>query len=255
MLDPLRILIVDDDADMAVTLGDILEANGYQVDIAPDGPQALARLQRQPYDVIFLDIRMPQMSGVEVLREARLLGPETLVVMMTAYAVPERVKEAEQEGALAVLAKPLPVERVVRFLEELARTMPVLIVEDDPSFAGSLQDVLEAHGYTVAYAADAAGALEVAGRFHPDVVLLDLKLPVGNGYEVLRSLQQLDPSAAVFLMTGFGHELKGLVDLSLRDGARFCFRKPFDPDDLLRRVARVRVERAACQLGGPEGYV
>jgi DNA-binding NtrC family response regulator len=248
MSDPLRILIVDDDAGMADTLGDILEAKGYRVEIAQDGLQALARLEAQPCDVMFLDIKMPQMNGLEVLRRVKGMAPGTLVVMMTAYARPDLMAEAKREGALAVLAKPLPVDRLLLFLEAVAPFKPVLIVEDDAAFAGTLRDVLEAHGYATAYAADAPGALEAARRSRPDVVLLDLKLPAGNGHEVLRAILQLDPSTVVLLMTGYGQEMKALVDQSLRDGARLCLQKPFDPGDLILHLASFRRERATSHL-------
>ncbi len=250
MPDPLRILIVDDDPGMAETLGDVLEAKGYRVDVASGGLQAVARLRAQAYDVIFLDIKMPDINGLEVLRQVKLLGRGTVAVMMTAHALPDVMAEAEQEGALAVLAKPLPVERVIQFLEELGPARPVLIVEDDSAFASSLRDVLEAHGLSVACAADAVAAVEAVQRFRPDVVLLDLKLPVSNGYEVQRELRQLDPNVTILLMTGYGQELKSLVDQSLRDGARVCLHKPFDPKDVLQYIAGVRVQRAACQLQG-----
>jgi len=248
MVDPLRILIVDDDAGMADTLGDILEAKGYRVEIALDGFQALSRLETQPYHVIFLDFKMPQMDGLEVLRRVRRRAPGTLVVMMTAYARPDLMAEAEREGALAVLAKPLPVDRLLQFLGAVVPSKPVLIVEDDAAFASTLQDVLEAHGYATAYAADAPQALEAARRSRPDVVLLDLKLPASNGHEVLRAILRLDPSTVVLLMTGYGQEMRSLIDQSLRDGAKLCLQKPFDPGDVLLHLASVRKERAATQL-------
>jgi two-component system response regulator MtrA len=113
--------------------------------------------------------------------------------------------------------------------------------------------VLEAHGYATAYAADAPGALEAARRSRPDVVLLDLKLPASNGHEVLRGILRLDPSTVVLLMTGYGQEMKPLIDQSLRDGARLCLQKPFDPGDVLLHLASVRQERAATQLRGGYG--
>ncbi len=245
MRDPLRILIVDDDAGMADTLGDILEAKGHHAEIALNGLQALAHVKAQPYHVILLDIKMPGMDGLEVLRRVKGMAPGTLVVMMTASARPDLMAEAERQGALAILAKPLPMDRLLQSLQAVAPSAPILIVEDDLVFASTLRDVLEAHGYAVACAADATEALEAARRSRPDVVLLDLKLPAGNGYEVLQGILQLDPSTVVLLMTGYGQEMKSLVDQSLRDGARLCLQKPFDAGDVLGHVRSVLVQPAA----------
>lgn len=252
MPERLRILVVDDDAGMAETLGDILEAKGYEAEIASGGLQALALVQARQHDVIFLDIKMPQMNGVEVLRQVRVISPGTLVVMMTAYALPELMAEAERLGALAILAKPLPLDRVVQFLEELKSAKPVLIVEEDADLANSLEGVLRANGYPAACAKGAMGAMEAMRRFRPDVILLDLKVLFSDGHEVLRAIRQFDSSSVILLMTGEGMELKSLLDQSLQEGARLCLQKPFQPTEVLQHVAGVRVERAIRKLRGSQ---
>jgi CheY-like chemotaxis protein len=250
MAEQMRILIVDDDAGTAETLGDILEASGYQVELAADGPQALACLQARPFDVVFLDIKMPRMNGVEVLRRMKpLCGVPA--VMMTAYALPDLIDQAEREGVLAVLAKPLPVDRVLAFLAALSSARLILIVDDDPAVAETLQDILEARGHAVACATEAATALNVVRQEHPDLVLLDLKLPDENGYEVLQAIRRVDPSTAVLLMTGYGRELSGLVEKSLETGAFDCLHKPIDPAHVLRCVSSARAHRVADRLREP----
>jgi CheY-like chemotaxis protein len=170
--------------------------------------------------------------------------------MMTAYAVPDLIAQAEREGAVAVLAKPLPLDRVLRFLTQLAPAKPVLIVEDDPQFRAGLRDILEAHGYVVAAASDAAEAQAALRASPPDVLLLDLKLPVGSGYEVLREARALCPNAAVLLMTGYAQEYHTQVTQGLRDGALLCLEKPFDPSDMLRHIHEAQVQRAAREFSG-----
>jgi CheY-like chemotaxis protein len=246
----MRILIVDDDSGMAETFGDILEAKGHRVRIASSGPEALAYIAEESFDVTFLDIKMAGMNGVEVLQRIRQVRPEALVVMMTAYALPDLVAQAEREGAVAVLAKPLPLDRVIRFLTDLLPRRPVLVVEDDPSFGQTLQDILERSGYSVAHTDGTLDVPSVLQQAQPDVVLLDLKLPGHNGCEVLREIRSRDADVPVFLMTGYGRELKTLVEEGLRDGARLCLHKPFSPDDLLRHLSEVRAERASVQLRG-----
>jgi len=246
----MRILIVDDDPGMAETFGDILEAKGYQVRIASNGPQALTCIGEEPFDVTFLDIKMAGMNGVEVLHRIKQARPGAVVVMMTAYALPDLIAQAEREGAVAVLAKPLPLDRVIRFLTELLPRRPVLVVEDDPSFGQTLQDILERSGYSVTQTNDALEVSAMLREAHPDVVLLDLKLPGHDGCEVLREIRSRDANIPVFLMTGYGQELKTLVEQGLRDGARLCLYKPFSPTDLLRHLTGVRAERASSQLRG-----
>jgi CheY-like chemotaxis protein len=246
----MRILIVDDDPGMAETFGDILEAKGHHVRITSNGVQALACIGEEAFDVTFLDIKMAGMNGVEVLQRIKRARPAALVVMMTAYALPDLIAQAEREGAVAVLAKPLPLDRVIRFLTELLPRRPVLVVEDDPSFGQTLQDILERSGYSVTQTSDAVRVSAMLREAHPDVVLLDLKLPGHNGCEVLREIRSRDADVPVILMTGYGQELKTLVEQGLRDGARLCLHKPFSPADLLRHLTDVRTERAGNQLRG-----
>lgn len=124
MGEPLKILIVDDDAGMAETLGDILDAKGYEVKIARDGPEALAMFQAEGFDLIFLDFKMPKMNGVEVLQSMKRMCPKTAAIMMTAYAVPDLIAEAERVGVVTILTKPLPLDRVLKFLEETNAATP-----------------------------------------------------------------------------------------------------------------------------------
>lgn len=250
MSDPLEILIVDDDLGMAETLGDILEAKGYQVRLASGGRQAIALLSSRPADVVLLDIKMPEMNGVEVLRRIRSLCPSALAVMMTAYALPDLIAEAEQEGVVAVLAKPLPLDRILEFLGRLAPAKTVFIVEDDQGFQTSLRDVLEAHGYTAVSAANADEAQETLRRFRPDVVLLDLRLPGKSGEELLHEIRTLNPGAAVLLMTGYAQEYQAVVARSLREGALVCLQKPFELSEMLRHLAGARAQLAARELNG-----
>jgi CheY-like chemotaxis protein len=252
---PLRILIVDDDPGMSETITDILELKGFEVAAASSGPEALACVQAQAFDVIFMDIKMPGMNGVEALQRMRQLGVETPVLMMTAYAVPDLIAQAQEEGVLAILSKPLPLDRVLEFLAKIEPKMRVLVVEDDPGFATSLQDVLEAQGCTVAHAMEAEAALTAFQQSRPDIVLLDLKLPGRNGYEVLLEIREKDPKADVLLMTGCAGEFEGLVRQSLNHGARMCLEKPLDSTDLLRQIKRIRLERAAAQFAGAAAYV
>jgi DNA-binding NtrC family response regulator len=248
MHERLRILVVDDDPGTAETLGDVLEAKGYEVEIASAGAQALALAEAKPQDVIFLDIKMPQMNGVEVLRRLKAMSPGTLVVMMTAYALPELMAEAERLGALAILAKPLPLDRIIQFLEALAPVKPVLIVQEDATLASSVQEFLRSHGYPATCVADAAQTVGAVRQFRPDVILLDPKVLFCHGHEILQAIREVDPTSTILLMAGEGAELGLLLDEDLRDEARIRLHMPLTPAEVLQQVNGLRIERAACRL-------
>src|SRR5947208_3779123 len=101
------ILIVDDDLDTCSNLSDILTDLGYQVDVAHDGPTALALARDRHFDVALLDLKMPGMDGLTLYRELRRVRADTVAIIVTAYAGSGVVEEALAAGAWRVLAKPV----------------------------------------------------------------------------------------------------------------------------------------------------
>jgi two-component system response regulator PilR (NtrC family) len=107
-----RILVVDDERSMRELLQIVLRREGHQVRLAEDGPAAVAELEREPVDVLISDIKMPGMSGVDVLREAKRLDPDIVGIMITAYASTDTAVEALRLGAYDYLTKPFDVEEL-----------------------------------------------------------------------------------------------------------------------------------------------
>ncbi|MEO0093942.1 MAG: response regulator, partial [candidate division WOR-3 bacterium] len=81
-----RILVVDDEEIMRESLTDWLKEDGYEVLAVEDGFKALEAIQKQTFSVMLVDLKMPKMDGLEVLREVKRLGIETPVIIITAYA-------------------------------------------------------------------------------------------------------------------------------------------------------------------------
>jgi CheY-like chemotaxis protein len=116
--DGLHVLVVDDESGMRETLVDILEAAGYVVTQAPDGGEALAKARANRYDVIVMDIKMPVLTGVEVL--ASLDHPPPQIILMTAYALEEQLRDAREHNAFAIMQKPFQVPYLLRVVAEAA---------------------------------------------------------------------------------------------------------------------------------------
>ncbi|MCW2539233.1 MAG: chemotaxis protein CheY [Frankiales bacterium] len=112
---PFRVLVVDDEPGMRETLVDILEAVGYQVSTAADGERALDVVRDHEFDVMVMDVQMPKRDGVSVLQQ--LCPPPPIVIMMTAYALEERLRAAVNANAFAILHKPFPVGRLLELVE------------------------------------------------------------------------------------------------------------------------------------------
>ncbi len=107
-----RILVVDDERSMRELLQIVLRREGHQVRLAENGRAAVAELEREPVDVLISDIKMPGMTGVDVLREAKRIDPDIVGIMVTAYATTDTAVEALRLGAYDYLTKPFDVEEL-----------------------------------------------------------------------------------------------------------------------------------------------
>jgi len=101
-----RILIVDDEESMREFLSIMLHREGYQVEAAADGLQAVARLKEQSFDLVITDMKMPRMGGFELLAHIRERFAETVVIMITAFSTTEEAVEAMKQGAYDYIIKP-----------------------------------------------------------------------------------------------------------------------------------------------------
>ncbi|MCP2255490.1 two-component system, OmpR family, response regulator MprA [Prauserella aidingensis] len=134
-LDPMRILVVDDDRAVRESLRRSLEFNGYQVDVASDGAQALEKVDSDRPDAMVLDVMMPRLDGLEVARRLRGTGDDLPILVLTARdAVSDRVSGLDA-GADDYLPKPFALEELLARLRALLRRAAA---EADPQGAGAL---------------------------------------------------------------------------------------------------------------------
>jgi DNA-binding response OmpR family regulator len=101
-----RILVVDDEEASRKSLGDILRLEGYQVSVKGDGQSAIDALSEEEFDLMLLDLKMPGMGGLQVLKQASTIAPDTMVIMLTAHGSLESAIEALRQGAHDYMLKP-----------------------------------------------------------------------------------------------------------------------------------------------------
>src|SRR5438132_13000618 len=107
---PARLLVVDDERSMRELLSIVLRREGYDVTLAENGRTAIDALERGRYDLLISDIKMPDMSGVDVLRAAKRIDQDILGIMITAFASADTAIEAMRLGACDYLSKPFDVD-------------------------------------------------------------------------------------------------------------------------------------------------
>lgn len=229
-----RYLIVDDNLDFAENLAEILRDLGDDVTVAGSGPEAIEHARRTRFDALLTDMRMPAMGGAEVVHEIRRIDPGAAALVVTAHVADDAIEAARREGLLAILPKPVSVERLLELLGSARRDGLVVIVEDDTRLADNVCEALRGRGFA---AVTAASVLETErlGPVKPFCALADLRVPGGPDGEALRRLVAKYPGLPVIVVTGVG-------DAPAVPHEAF-FQKPFDTGELLAAVERLHASR------------
>jgi DNA-binding NtrC family response regulator len=233
-----KVLIVDDEPGLRTTLAANLELEGFEVAEAENGDDALRQLEAQPFDVVLTDIRMPGMSGVELFQVIKRRHPNVPVVLTTAFALEQAVREGMQEGAFAMLPKPSDVGHVVATLTRAAKRPLVLVVDDSDHTGGTTVSALEGIGLRAKAAHDTETALRLMMSGEVDVCVVDLAPP---GPQLIDQIRQRVPQVAVIAVSV--RDVPELIQRAAAAGAFACMRKPFAARELVKVVAEARGSR------------
>lgn len=114
-----QILIVDDELLTLRTMSALLKEEGYIVHTASDANEAIAKVQEVFVDIIFMDIKLPGINGIEAFKKIKQIAPQIPVVLMTAYSMDELIREGYSEGALSCIYKPFQIKDVIDLVERL----------------------------------------------------------------------------------------------------------------------------------------
>jgi len=114
----LRVLLVDDEEEFVTTLSERLHIRGIEAQTATDGETALALIEKDPPEVVVLDVLMPGLGGMEVLRRIRIMNPEIQVILLTGQGSSKDGLEGMRLGAFDYLVKPLNIEELINKMKE-----------------------------------------------------------------------------------------------------------------------------------------
>ncbi|MEA2641308.1 MAG: hypothetical protein QOF51_2702 [Chloroflexota bacterium] len=259
---PTRLLVVDDDATLLDTLRDALEIEGFSVQQAHNLEEAAAVLATQPVDLVLTDLFGIGFHDSSFARVGEFWAGVRAapIIVMTGFAEAQRINPATY-GLAGVLLKPFGVDELVGSIHQalptrasddsgrgsiepsLGATRPdgtprgeVLVVDDDPDIREAVGRALEAEGYAVATARNGAEALAIVERELPDLVLLDMRMPVMDGWAFARAVEERSLPLVICVMTA-------ATDAQVRAreiNAAYVLSKPFDLEELLAVVERAR---------------
>jgi PAS domain S-box-containing protein len=216
------VLVCDDDASILAVVQELLEQRGYRVVAVGSGREAVEQAVAQLPDAILLDLLMPEMNGWETMTALRE-RPETCEIPIIILSVlpPRDLRKTDVEVAGWIQK---PVDETLLFqtlsiaISRPGKSARVLVVEDDVDLARVIREVFERHGHKVYLAQTGREAVQLAEHVLPNLVVLDLVLPEGDGFEVVSALRQNKVLRGVPLVVHTAKDLDDAERAKLRLG-------------------------------------
>ncbi|MGE0467889.1 MAG: putative Response regulator, CheY-like [Candidatus Nitrospira kreftii] len=258
----IKLLIVDDDQMNCDLLQNVFTRQGYHVITATSGREGLDLFRTSSPRVTLLDLRMPEMDGLTVLKEIRAINPHAPVIILGGGATEIQENQARALRATDFIRKGLSldvlVEAVNRIMQMSAQPATtqlssgngepiqqldelVLVVDDEPLVCDLLVKFLSLRGYRALGVKDGQDALRIIDDRPPDAILLDLIMPGMAGIDLLRALREKEYPGGIIIMTGSQSE--ELLDEAWALGPQEILMKPVDLERLLTAIQLVLVCR------------
>jgi len=265
-----QILVMEDENSVAQGLQMILREEGYGVDLAMTGQGALDTLSHKDFDLLVADLRLPDMDGMDVIKQVKDDNPETEVIVITGYANVPSAIEAMKTGVVDYISKPFTEEEFIKsvgkalkerketFSEEYRESKivneidettkdeshiqpQILVMEDEPSVAQGLEMILREEGYGVELAMTGQNALDTLSHKGFDLLVADLRLPDMDGMDVVKQVKEQKPETKIIAMTGYSSVFSA-VDVR-KAGVSDYLSKPFTEEEFLATVVNTMKER------------
>ena len=267
-LEGLKALVVDDDFNTCDSVTKMLVKVGMRAEWTLSGKEAVLRARQalemsDVYHAYIIDWRLPDMNGIEVTRQIRSLHDDTPIIILTAYDWSDIEVEAKAAGVTAFCAKPMfmsdlretlmsalgqkPADAVQRLLPEKNADFKgkhILLVEDNELNREIAQEILREYGFLVDSAENGAVAVEKVSTAAPgsyDLVLMDVQMPIMDGYTATRKIRALDDPARaklpILAMTAnaFDEDRRN----ALESGMNGFLSKPIVIDDLVQELRKI----------------
>ena len=258
----IKLLIVDDDQMNCDLLQNVFTRQGYHVITATSGREGLRLFRTSSPRVTLLDLRMPEMDGLTVLKEIRAIDPHAPVIILGGGATETQENQARALRATDFIRKGLSLDVLVEAVNRITQVSmqsaitssssgigpsiqqideSVLVVDDEPLVCDLLVRFLSLRGYRAHGVKDGHEALRIVDDAPPDAILLDMIMPGMAGIDVLRALREKEYPGGIIIMTGSHTE--ELLEEAWALGPQEILLKPVDLDRLLTVIQLVLVCR------------
>ncbi len=266
----MRVLVVDDNKTSLEMLQDILNSFTFKTDIAESGEKALecaeaASNKNEPYDLILMDWKMPGMNGLEVsrrIKDDKNLDKIPTIIMVTAYGREEVKNGAEEIGIEGFLVKPVsksvlfntimdlfgkersykPKSQVTQAHEsedvKKIAGAKILLVEDNEINQQVAKEILEMAGLVVEIAENGKEAVENIAKSNYELVLMDIQMPVMDGYEATKEIRKNKAFAGLPIIAMTANVMAGDIEKAISSGMDGHVSKPIKPSQLFEALIK-----------------
>jgi CheY-like chemotaxis protein len=244
-----KVLVVEDNRELALVLRRQLESDGYQVVLAGSGEDALWLAREEQPQLITLDIMLPDVDGFDVLERLKA-HPSTAAIPVVVVSVLAERERGYSMGAVDYVVKPFSEKKLLEAVRqalavvEKAEPQKLLVVDDDPDIRALMSEALAFHGYEIFTATNGQDALDQIPECEPDLLLLDIKMPGIDGYEVIRRLksQEATRSIPIIVITASPVDKDRDRVRVLGMGATQYITKPLSIESLVREIKKAVAE-------------
>ena len=139
-----KVLLVDDEEEFVETLAERMRSRGMEVTTTTSGKSALEQVDKEPFDVVILDLQMPGMDGLEVLARIKKRQPDIQVVLLTGHATVSKSVEAIKRGAMEFLEKPVDLSSLSEIIHKAKATKMILV---DRETEDRIKEILQEKGW------------------------------------------------------------------------------------------------------------
>lgn len=238
-----KVLLAEDNLDNQLLIKRLISASGADVAIVDDGVQALDRIEKESFDLVFLDMQMPNMGGEEAAQIMRQKGIQTPLVAFTANVMKHQVDQYIENGFNQVVEKPISHDQLYSvmqtYLQPQKNLGAVLIVEDNLVNQQIMQRLVKKANPQVSILTADNGyeALKVCEKETVNLIFMDMEMPIMGGLEATEKLREQKITAPIYMITG--HVDAQHKQQSLDAGADGYLVKPVDKDRLFSLIHTV----------------
>ncbi|MDH5483830.1 MAG: response regulator [Gammaproteobacteria bacterium] len=230
-----NILLIDDNHDLTNGLRLILESEGYYVDVASNGQEGIQLFREKNYSLVFVDVKLPDMNGVEILHLFDQYNPESRVIIITGYRIEQVITASLKDCQSSVIHEPLNIKKLAECINTAKHNNIILLPETPTTDNTKISQLLNESNINTTIIPDSSD-LSMYSQKNYGAIITNTRKPLTTTLNAYAQLKELNARPPLLITMG-DHDESMDNDNSLRNiNKTGCLFKPFDPLVLLETI-------------------